>query len=111
MQTAKTDSSQLIAKVRPCDTDQSIHSSIHLQKLTGTDISSINRNAWTLSLSLTQVYDQYLDFISLEDRLFTLRQHNSFQAFNDPSISDSVAQQSMESVVDSLFSALVTLVR
>ena len=109
MQTAKTDSSQLIAKVRPCDTDQSIHSSIHLQKLTGTDISSINRNAWTHTL--TQVYDQYLDFISLEDRLFTLRQHNSFQAFNDPSISDSVAQQSMESVVDSLFSALVTLVR
>jgi hypothetical protein len=57
-----------------------------------------------------QVYDQFIDFVSLEDRLFTLRQPNSFQAYNDPNITDEMAQQSMNTVVDSLFSALVTLV-
>ena len=58
----------------------------------------------------TQIFDQYLNFITLEKDLFTFAQNNSFFGFNDPQITDSDAEKNIDSVVDSLFSVLVTMV-
>lgn len=64
--------------------------------------------------SIKLVYDQYLNFISLEDDLFILREHGkehiSFQAFNRTDISSQEEiNQSVDKVVDSLFAVLITL--
>lgn len=58
----------------------------------------------------TQIYDQYLHFVSLEDRLFSLNFTNSYAAFNDHSISDSEAEANVDAIVDALFCVLATLV-
>lgn len=57
-----------------------------------------------------KVYDQYLNFIALEDDLFILREDNretvSFHAINRSDSNDSSA---IDNIVDGLFSVLVTL--
>ncbi|KYR01911.1 Sec1-like family protein [Tieghemostelium lacteum] len=59
---------------------------------------------------ITKLYDQFINFISLEKDLFVFNQpKNSYHAFNDPTIKDTVAQEHINTVVDSLFSVLVTM--
>ncbi|XP_011494977.1 PREDICTED: protein sly1 homolog isoform X2 [Ceratosolen solmsi marchali] len=59
------------------------------------------------------VFDQYLDFITLEDDLFILRhQHSdiiSYHALNRGEIKDTEMDLLMDIIVDSLFSVFVTL--
>jgi hypothetical protein len=57
------------------------------------------------------VYDQYVHFMALEDKLFTLGQERSYLAFNSPSITDAQAEANVESLALSLYSVIVTLVR
>jgi hypothetical protein len=63
--------------------------------------------------SITKVYDQYLDFITLEDDLFCLRQAGrdsiSYYALNRPQMLDVEMDQIIGTIVDSLFSVCVTL--
>jgi len=58
---------------------------------------------------ISKIYDQYLDFVSLEDSLFILNQKNSYFGFHNPTISDQEASSNIDFIVDSLFSVLVTL--
>jgi hypothetical protein len=59
---------------------------------------------------ITKVYDQYLNFLSLEKDLFVFNNPSpSYIAFNDPSLSDTQAEANIDTVVDSLFSVLITL--
>ncbi|KAK3927655.1 Protein sly1-like protein [Frankliniella fusca] len=64
-------------------------------------------------LSISKVYDQYLNFISLEDDMFILRHQNSdslsYYAINRGEIKDSEMESIMDSIVDSLFSVFATL--
>lgn len=60
--------------------------------------------------SLVQaVYDQHLDFVSLERDLFSLEMPESYRAFNDASVSEQEAERRLEQVVSGLFDVLCTL--
>jgi hypothetical protein len=55
---------------------------------------------------IARVHDQYVGFQSLAPHLFTLAQPRSYIAFNDPRVSDAVAQSNIERCVDGLFAVL-----
>ncbi|XP_026463541.1 protein sly1 homolog [Ctenocephalides felis] len=63
--------------------------------------------------NIHKVYDQYLNFISLEEDLFILKhQHSdalSYYAINRGEIKDNEMETIMDSIVDSLFSVFATL--
>ncbi|KAH3887414.1 hypothetical protein DPMN_011431 [Dreissena polymorpha] len=62
---------------------------------------------------VSKVFDQYLNFISLEDDMFTLRHQDrdsiSYYAINRGDVKDTEMDQIMDTIVDSLFSVFVTL--
>lgn len=62
---------------------------------------------------ISKVFDQYLNFISLEDDLFTVRHHDSdcisYHAINKGDTKDFEMESIMTDIVDSLFSVFVTL--
>lgn len=58
---------------------------------------------------IAKVYDRHLDFITLEPRLFTLNQKNSYVAYNGAGQSEVAIQESMKNVTQGLFSVLATL--
>lgn len=63
--------------------------------------------------NIHRVYDQYLNFITLEDELFILRHQNSdnlsFYSINRANTRDEEMEAIMDSIVDGLFSVFVTL--
>ncbi|XP_050989819.1 sec1 family domain-containing protein 1 [Labeo rohita] len=62
---------------------------------------------------VTKVFDQYLNFITLEDDMFILcnqnKEHISYHAINKPDIMDTDMEGIMDTIVDSLFCFFVTL--
>ncbi|XP_067010101.1 protein sly1 homolog [Anabrus simplex] len=60
-----------------------------------------------------KVYDQYLNFITLEDDMFILKHQNSdlisYYAINRGEIKDTEMENIMDTIVDSLFSVFATL--
>jgi len=59
--------------------------------------------------AITKVWDQALDYVCLEPRLFTLNQPDSYVAFNDPAASEAALAAWTSRIVQGLFSALATL--
>jgi len=63
--------------------------------------------------NIHKVYDQYLNFITLEDDLFILKHQNSdsmsYYAINRANTNDVEMENMMDSIVESLFSVCVTL--
>jgi len=63
--------------------------------------------------NIHKVYDQYLNFITLEDELFILRHQNSdamsFYSINRANTRDEEMEAIMDAIVDGLFSVFVTL--
>ncbi|CAF0722597.1 unnamed protein product [Didymodactylos carnosus] len=62
---------------------------------------------------ISKIFDQYLDFITLEDELFCLRQTGrdnvSYYALNRGDMQDTDMERLISTIVDSLFSVCVTL--
>ncbi|CAG9761892.1 unnamed protein product [Ceutorhynchus assimilis] len=62
--------------------------------------------------NIHKIYDQYVNFISLEDDMFVLRHQNSdalsYYSINKGEIKDTDMEDIMNSIVDSLFSVFVT---
>ncbi|XP_071453689.1 protein sly1 homolog isoform X2 [Hetaerina americana] len=62
---------------------------------------------------ISKVYDQYLNFISLEDDMFTLRHQSSdpisYYSINKADVADTEMESIMDTIVDSLFSVFATL--
>ncbi|KAK9915015.1 hypothetical protein WJX75_003656 [Coccomyxa subellipsoidea] len=58
---------------------------------------------------IAKVFDQYLSFIALESRLFSLGLPDTYLLLNDPKAQDVQVQSASEALVDGLFSVLVTL--
>ncbi|KAG8227275.1 hypothetical protein J437_LFUL012189 [Ladona fulva] len=60
-----------------------------------------------------KVYDQYLNFISLEDDMFTLKHQNSdsisYYSINRADVRDTEMENIMDTIVESLFSVFATL--
>ncbi|XP_055685415.1 protein sly1 homolog isoform X2 [Lutzomyia longipalpis] len=63
--------------------------------------------------NIHRVYDQYVNFITLEDDMFVLKHQNSdslsYYAINRANTQDVEMESIMDSMVDSLFSVFVTL--
>uniref|UniRef100_A0A8C9ZEY9 Sec1 family domain-containing protein 1 n=1 Tax=Sander lucioperca TaxID=283035 RepID=A0A8C9ZEY9_SANLU len=85
-------------------------SAISRSKLEDIASAALAANAVT---QVTKVYDQYLNFITLEDDMFTLCHQNkeliSYHAINRADIQDTEMEAIMDTVVDSLFCFFVTL--
>lgn len=58
---------------------------------------------------IAKVYDQYLSFVALEAGLFSLGMTDTYIQLNDPQAQDTQIEGAVNSIVDGLFSALVTL--
>ncbi|KAK1893384.1 Sec1 family domain containing protein 1 [Dissostichus eleginoides] len=85
-------------------------SAISRSKLEDIASAALAANAVT---QVTKVYDQYLNFITLEDDMFTLCHQNkeliSYHAINRADIQDTDMEAIMDTIVDSLFCFFVTL--
>ncbi|KAI3644018.1 hypothetical protein MP228_010182 [Amoeboaphelidium protococcarum] len=57
---------------------------------------------------IRSVFDQYLDFASLEKQMFTLNLPDSYQVLNDQKSTDSVIEAFIKRIVNSLFCVCVT---
>lgn len=68
--------------------------------------SAIAANAYSL---IAKVVDQYLDFVTLEPRLFTLNQTGSYLGYNNPGASEKDMEDYARSVTYGLFSVLATV--
>ncbi|CAM9315596.1 unnamed protein product [Discosporangium mesarthrocarpum] len=58
---------------------------------------------------ISKIYDQHLDFVSLEHRLFSLNRVGSYCLYNDPTLPDVQVKGAMQSFANGLFGALATL--
>ncbi|KAL3693252.1 hypothetical protein R1sor_006903 [Riccia sorocarpa] len=58
---------------------------------------------------IAKVYDQYLEFITLENGLFSLSQPDTYVRLNDPSVEEKDVIGVVDGIVNGLFSVLVTL--
>lgn len=66
-----------------------------------------------VTANICKVFDQYTNFVSLEDELFVLKEHDkdciSYYAINRGDVDENQMDQVMNSIVDGLFSVFVTL--
>ncbi|CAL1372952.1 unnamed protein product [Linum trigynum] len=58
---------------------------------------------------IAKVHDQYLEFVTLEDSLFSLAQKSTYVQLNDPSAGDKEIEEIVEKIVSGLFCVLATL--
>ncbi|KAL2254945.1 SEC1 family transport protein SLY1 [Sesamum indicum] len=58
---------------------------------------------------ISKVHDQYLEFVTLEDNLFSLANKNCYVQLNDPSAGDKEIEEIIEKIVGGLFCVLATL--
>ncbi|KAJ3019713.1 UNVERIFIED_CONTAM: Vesicle trafficking between the ER and Golgi [Siphonaria sp. JEL0065] len=60
------------------------------------------------SVQIAQVYDQYLNYISLDERLFSLNFNDTYKVLNDTASTDRRIDTVTENIVSSLFSVFET---
>ncbi|KAF5727116.1 SEC1-family transport family protein [Tripterygium wilfordii] len=72
------------------------------------DIASGTLNSDSVN-RIAKVHDQYLEFVTLEDNLFTLAQKSCYVQLNDPSAGDREIEEIIDRIVSGLFSVLATL--
>ncbi|CAM9193347.1 unnamed protein product [Choristocarpus tenellus] len=58
---------------------------------------------------VSKIFDQQLDFVTLEHRLFSLNRHGSYILYNDPTIPDEQVKNAIQSFASGLFGVLSTL--
>lgn len=58
---------------------------------------------------VASVHDQYLDYVCLEQRLFSLRQQNSYVLLNGPNATEETIEKAMTNIAYGLFSVVATL--
>ncbi|XP_053612284.1 protein sly1 homolog isoform X2 [Plodia interpunctella] len=100
------------------DLDNGIYDQYHLnfispitrQKLEDLAASAIQSNS---AVNIHKIYDQYLNFICLEDDLFIMKHQQSdplsYYAINKGDTKDTEMEAIMDNIVESLFSVFVTL--
>lgn len=85
-------------------------SPVSRQQLENLALASLQSNCVA---NIHKVYDQYLNFITLEDDMFILRHQNSeslsYYSINRANTMDRDMEKMMDDIVDSLFSVCVTL--
>lgn len=58
---------------------------------------------------VAQVYDQYLNFVVSEENLFSCGISDVYYTLNNPTVADSVIEETVDRIVSSLFSVAVTM--
>lgn len=58
---------------------------------------------------ISKVHDQYLEFVTLEENLFSLAQKSTYVQLNDPKAGDREIEEIIERIVAGLFCVLATL--
>ncbi|XP_071690191.1 SEC1 family transport protein SLY1-like [Rutidosis leptorrhynchoides] len=58
---------------------------------------------------INKVHDQYLEFVTLEDNLFSLADESCYVQLNDPKATDREIEEIIEKLANGLFSVLATL--
>ena len=58
---------------------------------------------------VAQVYDQYLNFVVTEENLFSCSLPGVYTTLNNPTVPDTVIEDTINRIVSSLFSVTVTL--
>ncbi|KAJ7549979.1 hypothetical protein O6H91_07G077100 [Diphasiastrum complanatum] len=96
------------------DASRGIYESLHLNFASSLPRSLLEELATgTLKNDAThrisKVYDQYLEFVTLDNKMFSLAQPNMYVQLNDPSAQDKEIEAVVDGIVNGLFSVLVTL--
>lgn len=58
---------------------------------------------------ISKIYDQYLEFVTLDNRLFSLAQTSTYVQLNDPSAGEREIEEIVDRIVGGLFCVLATL--
>ncbi|KAK5774752.1 SEC1 family transport protein SLY1 [Gossypium arboreum] len=96
------------------DASRSLYDSFHLNFSSSIprplleDLASGTLNSDAIH-RISKVHDQYLEFVTLEDNLFSLSQKSTYVQLNDPSAGDKEIEDIIERVVNGLFCVLATL--
>ncbi|KAL5856244.1 hypothetical protein ACOSQ4_006046 [Xanthoceras sorbifolium] len=96
------------------DASASLYDSFHLNFSSSIpqtlleDLASGTLNSDSIQ-RISKVHDQYLEFVTLEDNLFSLAQKNSYVQLNDPKAGDKEIEEIIERIVAGLFCVLATL--
>ncbi|CAN6685150.1 unnamed protein product [Malus baccata var. baccata] len=96
------------------DTSNSLYDSFHLNfsslipRPLLEDLASGTLNSDSIH-RISKVHDQYLEFVTLEDNLFSLAQKNTYVQLNDPKAGDREIEEIIEKIVGGLFCVLATL--
>ncbi|KAF8410314.1 hypothetical protein HHK36_002841 [Tetracentron sinense] len=96
------------------DISRSLYESFHLnfsssiprQLLEDLAAGTLNSNSID---RISKVHDQYLEFVTLEDNMFSLAQKSTYVQLNDPSAGDRDIEETIEKIVSGLFGVLATL--
>ncbi|KAF4382781.1 hypothetical protein CsatB_005584 [Cannabis sativa] len=96
------------------DASKSLYDSFHLNFSSSIprplleDLASGTLNSDSID-RISKVHDQYLEFVTLEDNLFSLAQKSSYVQLNDPSAGDREIEEIVEKIAGGLFCVLATL--
>lgn len=96
------------------DASHSLYDSFHLNFSSSIprplleDLASGMLNSDSIN-RISKVHDQYLEFVTLEENLFSLAQKSSYVQLNDPSAGDREIEEIIEKIVSGLFCVLATL--
>ncbi|OIT35083.1 PREDICTED: SEC1 family transport protein SLY1-like [Nicotiana attenuata] len=96
------------------DASKSLYDSFHLNFSSSIprplleDLASGTINSESIE-RISKVHDQYLEFVTLEDNLFSLAYKNCYLQLNDPSAGDKEIEEIIEKIVSGLFCVLATL--
>ncbi|KAK3010817.1 hypothetical protein RJ639_011501 [Escallonia herrerae] len=96
------------------DAARSLYDSFHLNFSSSIprplleDLASSTLNSDSIH-RISKVYDQYLEFVTLEDGLFSLANESCYYQLNDPSAGDREIEEIIEKIVSGLFCVLATL--
>lgn len=96
------------------DASKSLYDSFHLNFSSSIprplleDLASGTVNSDSIQ-RISKVHDQYLEFVTLDDNLFSLANKSCFVQLNDPSAGDKEIEEIIEKVVGGLFCVLATL--
>ncbi|KAJ0078742.1 hypothetical protein Patl1_22495 [Pistacia atlantica] len=96
------------------DSSASLYDSFHLNFSSSIpcalleDLTSGTLNSDSIQ-RISRVHDQYLEFVTLEDNLFSLAQKSSYVQLNDPKAGDREIKEIIEEIIGGLFCVLATL--
>lgn len=73
------------------------------------ELEYLAKNTIQHSKSINILYDTYIDFVCLDSQLITFNHHDSYISLNNPHTSEQLLFQTIDTIVDQLFTMCVTM--